>query len=87
LINMILYLACMTACLFGFFFFADHTDSHSSFVYLQYTCLLLAFWMMLLAIAEFSSKRTPKISYGEAQSARRQKWEDQKAARKARRRF
>jgi len=86
-LNLVLYLAATTAGLFGFFFFAEHTSTHSSFVYLQYTCLLLAFWMLIVAIKEYTSGRPAKQSYRDKSNARRQSWLDQKSERRARRRF
>lgn len=85
--NGLVYLAGMTAFLFGFFFFGTYTDTHPSMVYLQYTCIAAVFYIVVIAFYDFTSHRPKGLSGREAQSARRQKWLDQKSSRKASRRF
>lgn len=83
----LLYLAGMTAFLFGFFFFGSYTDDYPSMVYLQYTCLAAVFYIVVMAFFEYTNSRPKKKTGSELQEERRNKWLDQKKARRERRRW
>jgi len=85
--NHLLYLAGAIAFLFGFFYFAGYSSSNSSFTYLQYACLIMCFWFLTLGIKYWSEGRPKGLNYRERSDARRQKWYDQRKARRQRRRF
>ena len=85
--NIMIYLAGATTFLFCFFFFADHTSEHASFVYLQYTSVVIVFWLLAMAINEYTSKRPRKISRREAMETRRTAWYEQKESRRSRRKW
>jgi len=85
--NGLLYLAGMTAFLFGFFFFGNYTDDHPSMVYLQYTCIAVVFYIVGMAFYEYTNSRPKKLTRSEQQEARRKAWYEQREARKSRRRW
>ncbi len=85
--NIVLYLAGSIAFLFCFLFFGERTDDHASFVYLQYSAILLTFFCLMLAFKEYASGRPKRLTSQEQQTMRRQKWLDQKADRRERRRY
>lgn len=85
--NLLIYLAGMVTFLFAFFFFADHTSEHSSFVYLQYASLLIAFYIIGLAFVHYIDSKPKKISKTEAMNTRRDTWFAQRKDRRSKRRF
>ena len=50
--NLVLYLAASLGFLFLFFFSMDRTGDESLFVYIGYTCLLMALYLLLVGIMD-----------------------------------
>ena len=85
--NLLIYLAGMVTFLFAFFFFAAHTDEHPSFIYLQYTSILVVFYIVGLGFVDYTRSRPEKFTKSQKMEARRDAWFEQRKHRRAKRRF